>query len=66
MTQNEFDIDGAVEVDDGTEFDIGGVVERDTEAGEQTLTNNNVINGLKTKKPFLSGNMRLRLPGWAN
>ena len=32
MTQNEFDIDGAVEVDDGTEFDIGGVVERDTEA----------------------------------
>ena len=32
MTQNEFDIDGAVEVDDGTEFDIGGVIERDTEA----------------------------------
>ena len=32
MAQNEFDIDGAVEVGDGTEFDIGGVVERDTEA----------------------------------
>ena len=33
MTQNEFDIDGAIETDDGVEFDIGGVVERDTEAG---------------------------------
>jgi len=63
---DEQDTDGWVETGDGVEWDIGGVVERDTEAGEQTLTNNNVINGLKTKKPFLSGNMRLRLPGWAN
>ena len=63
---DEQDTDGWVETGDGVEWDIGGVVERDTEAGEQTLTNNNVLNGLKTQKPFLSGNMRLRLPGWAN
>ena len=31
----EFDIDGALEVDEGVEWDVGGVVERGTEAAEE-------------------------------